>query len=106
MVKTGMLTQRQHRVLEILADDTDGLHREFPSCRRRHKRRREHEPFERPQTHTFDKTGEIKVAEDVSLAFIDAISEPVCEEGVVCETLDLLDEKPEGKIRGCIEGSR
>lgn len=105
MVETRMLAQRQHGVLKLQTNDIDGLHCEVSSNRRRHEGRREDEPLEGPEADSVDETREVKVAEDVALAFIYAISEAVCEEGVVCEALDLLDEKPEGKIRGSIEGS-
>ena len=49
---------------------------------------------------------QVEVAEDVAFAFVETVSETVGDEGVACETLDLLYEEPEREMWGSVEGSR
>ena len=100
-----MLAQRKRRIVKVHANHCGGLCSELPSRGRCNDRGRENESFERAKANPVRKFDQVKVAEDVALALIYAISEAVGEEGVVGKALDLLDEKPEGEIRGSVEGS-
>lgn len=106
MIERGMLTQRQHRILEIDADDGRRLLRELLARRLRRDGRSEDETFEWTKTYAVSETDEVEVAEDVGVAAIEGISEAVCEEGVACESLGLLDEEAEGERGRRVEGGR
>ena len=105
MVERGLLTQRKRRILEVYTDYGRSLGGELPPSRCSDDGRGENEPFEWTKTDSVCELYEVEVAKHVSLTAINAISKPVCEEGITCEALGFLNQQAEGEGRRRVEGS-
>lgn len=106
MIEGGVLTEREHGVLEIDADDGRRLLGELLAGRVGRDGRGEDETLEGTEADAVSEANEVEVAEDVGVAAIERISEAVGEEGVACEPLGLLDEQAERERRRGVERGR